>query len=321
MPTNVQEKFVTNQDVKDVDHSEIYSTTIPMVNIQKGGQHGVLPAIGGVNEKGEIISEWMNSARYKKGSLIPIVLATPRGFDLLGNSKNWKLAIKAMIEVHAKSITGLDSSLTVATAETQMGLSGAMFKEITNVTRASSSVTINLEEKLGKPFTNLLDIWVRYLMKDPDLKVPLVTRVASGEDLPKLWSTDYFTMSVMFIEPDILNRTVVNAWLVQNLFPTTVPEITGEKFEKATDTAFVDLAVEMGGFAIHSTNRRVKKFADTILANLELYNLNPEDILIGIDKAEPELTSSEKLSVNVDGTATATDTTKGFETTGDTRKK
>jgi len=276
---------------------------VPAIDINKGGQWGLLPRIGGVNNDAAI-HEWMNEQAYSKRDLIPIVMQVPRMFDLLANPKDWKTAVKAMVEVHAKTIDGLNASLNVETSEHELGLSGASFKEIADVKRETTSVSITLTEKYGTPFEILLDTWIRYGMMDPDLKAPLITRITAADVLPKAWTADWYTMTVLFIEPDPLYRTPIHAWLVSNLFPTSNPDITGKK-DKNSGREVKEISLDLGGFAIPSTNKRVKQLAVTVLNNLKLWSVDSEDILLPTDKIEASLDAPTDDDVNYEGTRTA----------------
>lgn len=290
---------INNDYLKPDDANQYVGNGIPTIDIRNGGQWGALPVIGGV-ENGVAVNEWMHEQQYQRRDLIPIVLSVPKMFNLLPNADAWKQAVKAMIEVHAKTIDGLNSSLTVDTAEHDLGLSGAKFREVIGVTRESSNVSITVEEKDGNPFEILLDVWIRYGLEDPDLKAPLITRVANDEELPEQFGPEWTTMSVLFIEPNALYRKVVHAWLVSNMFPTSNPDIIGKK-DKSASREFKSMSIELGGFAIPHTNKRVKKLADTVLANLELWKKDPEDILLPSDTVDPSIAEVDGVNIYYDG--------------------
>jgi len=292
---NVKITDMLNQITSDQSYAEL-----PTIDIHKGGQWGLLPRIGGVNNDAAI-HEWMHEQAYQKRDLIPIALQVPRMFDLLPNSADWKTAAKAMLEVHAKTIDGLNASLTVDTTEHELGLSGAVFKEVSDVKREGSSVTITLDERMGTPFETLLDVWIRYGMMDPDLKAPLITRIVPEESLPKIWTPDWYTMTAIFIEPDSLYRRAVRGWLVANLFPTSNPEITGKKNKKA-GRELKEINLDLGGFAIPSTNKRIRQLSNSILQKLALWSRDSEDILLPADKVDPTLDTPTDNDVNYEGT-------------------
>ena len=278
----------------------------PTTNLLQGGQWAHLPMIGDKNNK----HAWMADQAYIRRDIIPVVLQVPKGFEYLPNGEYYIKACVALFEKHARTIEGLDSSITVNTGEHELGLEGAKYQEPVNVTVAESNVSISLTEKYGQAVKNFLDVWVRYLIMDPQTKSPLIsqylrakkattaqsndgsgtsTAATDGKDNKStlangialnnnVWSTEYYTMTILFIEPDILNNRVVNAWLVSNMFPRSIPNIIGKKDKKA-DKEIEELTIEFGGFALHSRNRHVRKMAQDMLDNLALYQLTNDNIL------------------------------------------
>ena len=284
----------------NIDGDTFYAEDIPTIDIRYGGQWGALPRIGGVDSD-KPIHEWMHEQAYLRRDIIPIVLQTPRGFSLLPNAEDWNEAVKALFEVHAKTIEGLNSSLTVEHAEHVLGMSGATMREVANVNREATSVNLGgILERYGNPFEILLDVWIRYMMMDPDHKVPLITRVAAPDTLPKAWTAEWYSCTVIFIEPDPLYRTPVHAWFVSNLYPSGNPDIVGSK-DKSTGRAVKEISIDMGGFALPHTNKRVKALASKILNNFKLWEKDPEDILLPADKVQTDIENVNDMNIYYDG--------------------
>jgi len=276
----------------------------PTANLLRGGQWGHLPIIGTTDPKGNKHA-WMADQAYIRRDIIPVVLQVPKGFDLLPQGDYFKKACVALFEKHARTIEGLDSSLTVNVGEHELGLEGAKYQEPVNVTVAESNVSISLTEKYGQAVKNFLDVWIRYLIMDPQTKSPLIAQYLNQDKNSKeltvngyklnnnVWSTEYYTMTILFIEPDILNARVVNAWLVSNMFPRTVPNIIGKRDKKA-DKEIEELSIEFGGFALHSRNSHVRKLAQQILDSLKLYNLVNDNILPQASAVDGALNTKDK---------------------------
>ena len=297
-----------SSDVTLADDVAPYSANgLPTIDIKYGGQWGALPRIGGVADE-KPIHEWMHEQSYMPRDVIPIVIQLPRMFDLLPNSTDWKAGIKAFVETHSKKIEGLNSSLTVETSERELGLSGANFREVTDVKREATSVVHTVDERVGNPFEILLDVWIRYGLLDPDLKAPLITRIANSDLLPKAWTADWSTMTVLYIEPDVLLRKPVRAWLVSNLFPDANPDILGSK-DKTAGRAGKEMSITLGGFSIPSTNRIVKSLAETVMSNLELYTLDPEEILIPANSVDSSVATIADTPIYYEGVNSGTSVT------------
>jgi len=317
--------YEVNASAFSLEHKNEPLADVAASNLLKGGQWGHLPLIGSPDQQ----HEWMADQAYIRRDIIPIVLQAPKGFELMGDiGKKFVYMTKALFEKHARTIEGLDSSITVNSGEHELGLEGAKYREPVNVTVAESNVTISLTEKYGQAVKNFLDIWIRYLIMDPDTKGPLISKnlqytdknsvAINGFELNKgVWSTEYYTATVLFIEPDILYSRVVNAWLVSNLYPTSVPNIIGKKDKKA-DKEIEELSIEFGGFAMHSRNPNVRKLATKVLQGLNLFKLTNESINIqasGVDsvlqKAKEDI-YYDQVSLNP---ASAGTSTSGYTTT------
>lgn len=261
----------------EATNSGSWAKDISSVNLDKGGQWGLLPMVGGIDSD-QNVHEWMYNQPYVKRDVIPIVLETPRVFDLLPNSQMWHNSVKALFEVHAKTISGLNSSLNVETTERELGLSGATFEDIVNVVRESTKINITTDEKYGIPFEILLDTWIRYGIMDPDMKAPLVTTLPGAEDIGH-YGPEWWTCTVLFVEPDVLLRSATHGWFVSNMFPHANPDILGRK-DKNSSRETKDISLDMGGFAIPPTNKRVMELATSTLDNLKLYTRTPDDIIL-----------------------------------------
>ncbi len=294
--------------------NDFWAHDVDALDIRYGGQFGLLPRIGGENGT-KAIQEWMYAQAYQRMDLIPIVLQTPKMFDLFPQAKGWHEAVKAMFEVHAKTIDGLNASLTVNTGEHNTGMSGAVIKEITQVTREATNVSIGLNEKNGIPFETLLDVWIRYGLDDPDIGHPLITRIADSTRLPKHWTAEWYTCTVLFIEPDRLRRRAIHAWLVSNLFPTSNPDIIGKK-DKTAARELKQMTIDFGGFALPPTSKKVKDLANTVMGIIKPWEKDPEDILLPANNVMAGLLNVEDKDIYYEGTRKATTNSKTETTAG-----
>ena len=286
-------------DPKTKTNESFWADTKDSLDLRYGGQWGLLPLIGGADGN-KPIAEWMYEQSYQRMDVIPIVLQTPKMFDLLPNAAYWHEAIKSIFEVHARTIDGLNASLTVNTGEHNLGVSGATVKEVTQVTREATNVTLGLDERTGLPFETLFDIWIRYGLDDPDAGHPLITRVGATADLPKHWTAEWYSCTVLFIEPDRLRRKVNHAWLVSDLKPLSNPDIIGKK-DKSAGRELKQLSIDFGGFALPPTNKRVKQLAETVLGIIKPWEKDPEDMLLPANEVVAGLVNDVDLGIYYEG--------------------
>ncbi|MBE0438136.1 MAG: hypothetical protein IBX57_00015 [Gammaproteobacteria bacterium] len=187
------------------------------VSLLESGQNGIRTNFEG----------YVSNAAYIRRNLIAVLVEAPRGFQHLPNSEKWVGTLKSLVELHANTIEGLQSTLTVEYSEEAVGGAGEMQETATNVTRARSVPVFTWTEKYGKPINQFLTGWITNLIMDPTTKVPnVMTR--QGEK-PTDLLPDYTGMTVMFIEPDPTHTRVVHAWLSTNMHPKTAGEVLGRR--------------------------------------------------------------------------------------------
>jgi len=255
-----------------------YATHGPVLDLKDGGQQGYLSQIGKVGADGKYYDAWISNQAYVKRNVIPVVLSYPKFFDFMPEKDSLIAAYKALIELHPTTIDGLSSGLTVETDSHIIGGAGEEQEEITNVTRAKSSLSFTYKEKAGKSIQKFLDFIIRYGYMDPDTKKPLVSKyIANMTDIGGMYTADYYTGTVIFIEPDALYKEVVDAWLCTNMFFKSNGDRTGKRDIK-TGGETLDLSIESS--AITMNNEATLLLADSILTKLTIINNIPEDGIV-----------------------------------------
>jgi hypothetical protein len=265
-----------------------------------GGQSGLAANIGAVGADGENVGEWISNQAYVKRNIIPVVLKYPKFFDQMGDSKDKLIAsYKALIELHPMSIDGLSSGLTVEFDEHAVGGAGEMQEEITNVTRARSTPSFTYKEKAGKAIQKFVDFIIRYGYMDPDTKQPLVAAQLTDEQKKGIYSPDFYTGTVLFIEPDVLQLNAVDAWLCVNMAFKGNGDRTGKRDIHSAGEA-PEIILE--STAITLNNDVVIKLADTILKSMVVIGFNPNtDTVLPVNK----------IDTNVKGATTGFDDNSG----------
>jgi len=264
------------------------------MNLEYGGMHGYLPHM----------HEWMSNQAYVKRNLIPVVLSYPKFFDYMSNPDKWKKAYKALIELHPLTIEGFNSGLTVETDEHPIGAGTEMQEEIIDVKRERSTPSFTYKEKAGRAIQKFLDTVIRYGYMDPDVKAPLVTKLGGKaitrdpKDPKKpginIYTPDFYTGSTIFIEPDISQHNVVDAWLCVNMFFKGTGDRTGKR-DISSGGEMLDLSIEMA--AITLNNHSVLNMAQGILDSLNA------GVLAGIpDDVTDYQLPIDSIQANVAGT-------------------
>lgn len=234
--------------------------TVPMIDLRHGGQFGPMTDVSG----------FVSSSAYIPKPLVAVLLAVPMGFYELDSPDTYIRTLKSMVELQAKSIEGLNATLTVEFQSNPFGGGGEVQEDISNVTRAPSTPTFVWTERQGKPVRGLLQNWITGVMMDPITKYPTV--ISNGRAGPTDQLPDFTGMTVLFYEPDPVHKQVVEAWLCTNMMPKTSGEITGSRDLTAGGQSR-DYTVEFTAITQHGVGP--KRLAQQILNRVNRSGMNP----------------------------------------------
>ncbi len=252
----------------------------PMTDIQYGAQNGYAPNL----------AEWVSQTHYVRRNLVCLLIEAPAGFTKLKEPDFWTAALKAMVEVHARSIDGFAAGLEVDTgAETAVGGGGEMFQDFTNITRARSNPSFVFVDMYGRPIQNFLHDWIINLIGDPDSKIPAISTMdgVTNEDL----LADVYSATMLFFEPDPTHTKIAKAWLTTNMYPKSTGEITGKR-DLTAGGELSELTVEFTG--VSQTGLGVMAFAQSLLTAINIKNANPFARNAFIDKISADVSKNIK---------------------------
>jgi hypothetical protein len=239
----------------------------PMLDLQFGGQMGFTPNY----------TQWVSNQQYIRKNLICLLIEAPIGFQYLPNPDVWVGTLRALVELHAIRITGLNARLTVDVAETPVGGGGNMQQDPTNVTRERSVPQFSWNEKYGMPVNMFHQGWITNLIMDPDTKFANVATLAtastdSSSGPPTDMLADMYTATMIFIEPDPTHTRVVKSWLVTNMFPLSTGDIVGSRDLTAANE---NLTVDITYAGIAQYGLGVDAFAQQLLTSISIAGANP----------------------------------------------
>lgn len=248
----------------------------PMLNTQYGGQWGFSTVVGSIDKDGLTKAEWISSQAYVPRDIIPLLIQYPKFMDLMPEPELWKNNFKAMIEVHAETIDGINLQVTVETEDNILGGSGSVIMDEPTGTKIErSNVSYTWTERMGRPFQRLLDAYIKFGILDPYTQVSMIGQVSKEAReyfRNNLLTADFYTASILYIEPCATMSHVVKSALHLGAFPKTSGENT-MKSDRANAKAINKLTVEMAGFVI-STDA-VSKFAQKQLDQLAVRDSTP----------------------------------------------
>ena len=258
------------------------------LDLTKGGYNGNIPTIGALGDDGKNYEAWVYNHSYVSQDVIPVVMKTPLFFDFMPDKDKWKKTWKAIFEVHATSITGLNSGLTVETDEEEIGGTGEFQETIRDTKKARTTLTIEIKEKMYKAIQKFIDFCIRYGQKDYIVKKPLVMKfIKNIDEISGGYTPDYYTGTILFIEPDITRKVVVDAWFSTQIFFKGNGDRTGKR-QLAAGGESLTLSLSLASITL-STDK-VFELAEKLLPTLTTIETLGSDI----ELTEADIDSSLK---------------------------
>lgn len=213
--------------------------TSPMANIIGTGQHGYVHDIGSV----------LSNTAYVQRPLVCVLLNSPRGFRSLPNPEIYHATLKELMENGSRTITGLRATLTVDYTSNQIGHGTEVQEDIAKVTRERSVPVHTFTERYGKPINRFFTTWIEYLIGSGDNSIPKISVLGLNSG-PADLLPDNTTATCMYIEPDPLHKTVVEAWLITNMSPKTGGQVEAQRDLSAPGQS-VDYSIEFTGMGVY----------------------------------------------------------------------
>lgn len=244
----------------DANHPDIKA--VPMLDVSLGMLHGYQPRYGA----------YVSNTGYTPRNVIPVLLEAPRGFAYLPSPGRAVAVLKNLMETQAKTITGLRSGYNVEFTERQVSGAGHMQSDPSNVTEEISAVSYTWDDRYGKAIQSFWMHYIRNVIADPTTKQPGVMNMDNGGDEPTDQLADFYSFTMLFIEPDPLRRYAVDAWLINNMVPKSsgVHEVG---YDKAADFAVPEVSIEFTGMPVQSMG--IKQVAQEILDGINYLNAGP----------------------------------------------
>ena len=235
----------------------------PTVDLRIGGQNGYVPDY----------RTFISNSAYVRQNVIPFLVEYPRGFEHLPNTEIWIGTLKALIEQQAKTIEGLNGTISVSYIENPIGQSGEQQEDVSQVQRARSTPSFTWVEKQGRPVHLFFNGWIFYLIGHPDTQVPALVSLEMNRNKRFDYLPDFNSMSVLFIEPDRFHQRVVEAWFCVNMMPKGSGDLNGGR-EIGGAGQGRDVNIEFTCMTLMSMG--VLQFAQSVLDELNYIGLNPQ---------------------------------------------
>lgn len=205
-------------------------------NLVKGGQLGL----------GEHLRNIDAATPLVLPSVIPVVTHIPEMFKKVPNLPEM---LKALIEGHAKTITGIDLTYSIETGAGYNYKDSQVAEVPIRATRAPVTATFTFPDYAGEIVRNFFKNWQEMII-DPETQFSKLSSYlpsGGGEKMdPFVYS--YFTMDILYIQPDItlLPENIIGASLEINMFPKTIGPFPRKRDVNAAHTV-PEVPVEFSG--------------------------------------------------------------------------
>jgi hypothetical protein len=246
-----------------IDQKGFSIGSAPMIDLTRGGQNGYSP----------MLKEWVSNQAYVRRQLVAILLEAPGFFQSMPDPDLWVATLRALVELHPRSIEGLNAGLEVDIADDNpIGGGGEMQHEFVNVKQQASEPVFNYTEKYGRPIQTFLYQWIVNGMMHFGTKTPMITTLSEENKRPSDLLSPWYTMSVLFFEPDPTHQKVMKSWVMSNMFPRKTDDILGKR-DLTAASELQNLSIPFTGFAQFNMGSDV--LAQAILKGINMTNANP----------------------------------------------
>lgn len=234
----------------------------PVTNMAIPGSDGYIPNY----------EYWHASAEYVRPPVIPFLMEAPDAYQILDNPSRLVATLKALMEVHAKSIQGLDQTLEVEYSSTAFGGAGEQMETVAKVKRSQSQPQYDWVERIGKPITKFWNYHILQVLGNPDSNIP--GAVSRGQNRPYGMYPDFTTFTMMFVQADRTQRYVDHAWLCSNMSPKSGAKIEGSRDVTETPQG---VTVSIGFTCLQQVGAGVDKLAQAMLDTANQTGLDPNN--------------------------------------------
>lgn len=209
-----------------------------LIDVRKGGQFGWSSDYDGI----------VNSTPHTSNNVICRVLQSPRGFNLLPDqeAQYWHASWKALFELHPKSISGLNRTLNPSWNGVNFNGTGEEIEVPIGMQRAKSDVTMSFYEKYGRIITRMVESYHRLYIMDEDTKHPGIAMLHGDNMHDGL--LDFYTWTMIFIEPGRYLEQVNSAWLVTNMGIKNSVDFIGKR-DKTGNNDTLEFDLQFSGVA------------------------------------------------------------------------
>lgn len=227
------------------------------------------PRYGAQNGYANDFPSYVNHTPYASNNLIIKLLAAPAGFKYLPNGDIYVQAIKTLFEKAASKIDGFTSKLEPEFQGTPFGNAGEEQDVITGMKRARTNITLEIVDRVGRPYTELFNTWQLMFGKHPETKHPLACTLTNP---PPHYLPNMTSAILLAYEPNEALNGIEKAWISYGVFPKDGVEVAGRMDKQSAGEL---LSISMSFTSITQQGIEVNKLAQKYLDAMNFAGTNP----------------------------------------------
>ena len=246
--------------------------------------------------------------------VIPVVLTVPTMWNKFPQKQEM---LRALMETHARNISGIDFSYALEATQIQLGHDGQQMDVPTRTTRSQVSPSATFTEYTGNIIYKFFSDWM-FDIQHPDTNASALPAMGvMDEDMPG-WTMSAYSMSMLFIQPDPtgLPDRIVDAFVVVNMFPKDMGEIGFQRQLGTSETK--ERSINFTGIVQHNNN--TKELGIRTMQMLGLHRINYNNALPGligtVDPAKAIQTELQGMSGGIHWEANAGTTRENVKAVG-----
>lgn len=213
-----------------------------VANLPKGAQLGLGPQLADIDVATPLVLS----------PVVPIMVHSPGMFR---NVPHFDTILKALVERHAKEISGIDLNYTLEGSETPVGHDGQSIHMPTSSKREQITPTFTWQEITGNLVWNFIKNWITTI-KHPDTQAANSAALPSGDQTLSPQLLSQIAMDVLFIQFDtsLQPQNIIDAYFVVGMWPQ---ETGAAGYQRIINTSqIVERAVPFHGIIQNNENTR-----------------------------------------------------------------
>jgi hypothetical protein len=256
-----------------------------VANVSRSGQNGT----------GIRITKLDGATPLVFNPVIPVVLTVPTMWNKFPQKQE---ILRALMETHARNITGIDFSYSLETSQVQIGHDGQQMDAPTKTTRSQVNPSATFTEYTGNIIYKFFQDWM-FDIQHPDTNASALPAMGVMDEKMPGWTMSAYSMSMLFIQPDPtgLPDRIIDAFVICNMFPKDMGEIGFQRQLGTSETK--ERSINFSGIVQHNNN--TKELGIRVMKMLGLHRINYNNALPGLTGSVNPNTAIQKDLKDLEG--------------------